>query len=453
VCCQLEDLQYTLPFSIRRSLEESPVSLDVTYRRILREIRGFNRGHACRLLCCLAVAVRPLRVEELAEVLAIDLDTEGIPKLNPDWRREDPEEAVISTCSSLVIIVNDGDSRVVRFSHSSVKQFLTSNRLARPIRDVSLSYYYIQLGTAHSILAQACLGVLLRFDDRIDRDNIEGFPLARYAAQYWSTHAHVEDAYPRIKDGVECLFDVDMPYFSTWLWIYNEDRGGRSMSTIGPTKPEAVPLYYAARLGFQDLVKRFIAENPEHVNAKGGREMTPMHAAASGGHTNILRLLRGHGADVGSRNQYGETPLHAASWSGKVEAGRCLLDLGADINARNEDDWTPLFHAVFHGYMEFAQMLLKRGAVIDARSGFGSTPLHAAVRRGDVQAVRLLLGHGADVNARDSRGWTPFRWKSTLRQDMSELISKAYVAPVISVPAPAGIIAMALYEYAGCYFL
>ena len=191
-------------------------------------------------------------------------------------------------------------------------------------------------------------------------------------------------------------------------------------SALGPSSS----LYDAARLGLQDLAEHLLAEYPEHVNAKGEREMTPMHGAASGGHANILRLLQGHGADVGSRNKYGETPLHAASWSGKLDAGQCLLDLGADINARNEDDWTPLFHAIFHGHAEFARMLLGRGAAIEARSVFGSTALHAAVRGGEVQAARLLLEHGADVNARDSRGWTPYQCKSTLGQEMVELLAE-----------------------------
>ena len=77
-------------------------------------------------------AVRPLRVEELAETLAFDFNMEGlgIPKLNPDWRWEDQEEAVMSACSSLVIIIKDGDSRIVQFSHFSVKEYLTSDRLA-----------------------------------------------------------------------------------------------------------------------------------------------------------------------------------------------------------------------------------------------------------------------------------------------------------------------------------
>ena len=327
--------------SVRRILEELPESLDETYERILREIRKPNQGHAHRLLQCLVAAVRPLRVEELAEVLAFDFNAEGIPKLNLGWRWEDQEEAVMSACSSLVMIVKDGDSRIVQFSHFSVKEFLTANRLAEPIRDVSR--YHIRLEAAHTILAQACLGVLLRLDDRVDRDNIENFPLARYAAQYWATHARFENASSRIKDGMECLFDADKPHFATWLWIYNEDQGGRSMSTMCPEKPEAVPLYYAARLGFRDLAEHLIAKHPEHVNARGGSEVTPMHVAASAGHADILSLLLEHGADVDGRGKFGETPLHRASWNGKVEAGQCLLDRGADINARDDDDWTPLY--------------------------------------------------------------------------------------------------------------
>ena len=431
--CQLDVLQHCPPPSIRRFRVELPRRLDETYERILREISKPNRIHARRLLRCLVAAARPLRVEELAEVLAIDFDEGGTAKLNPAWRWEDQAGAVMSACSSLVIIVKDGESRVVRFSHFTLQEFLTSDRLATSSPDVS--HFYVQHETAHTILAQACLGILLQSDNNVDRDNINDSPLARYAAQHWATHARFGNASSHIKDGMECLFDEDKPHFATWLWIYNKDRGGRSMSTIRPKEPEASPLYYAAMLGFQDLVEHLIVKRPEQVNARGGREMTPMHAAASGGHDNVLRLLQGHGADVGIRNNYGETPLHGASWSGKVGAGQCLLDLGADINARNEDGWTPLFHAVFHGYTEFARMLLERGAVIDVRSVFGSTPLRAAVRGGKVQAVRLLLEHGADVNARDSRGWSPSRWKSTLGQEMVGLLAE-YGAEFVNCRQP-----------------
>ena len=385
--CQLEVLRHCFPPSVRRILKELPDSLDETYERILKEIRKPNQGHAYQLLQCLVSAVRPLRVEELAEVLTFDFSSDGIPKLNLEWRWEDQEEAVLSACSSLVIIVKDGDSRIVQFSHFSVKEFLTANRLAEPTRDVSR--YHIRLEAAHTILAEACLGVLLRLDDRVDCDNIEDFPLARYAAQYWATHARFGNASSCIKEGMECLFDADKPHFATWLWIYNEDWGS-PMNTPRPEKPEVVPLYYAAILGFRDLAEHLISKHPEHVNAKGGSEVILMHAAARYGHADILSLLLEHGADVDERDS-SQTPLHRALCFGKLKAVRFLLDRGADISARDVDDWTPLHFAL-------------RGSVQD------------------IQIIRLLLEHGADVNARDSSGYTPFQ--CTSQQEILELLSE-----------------------------
>src|SRR5487761_1709829 len=128
VFCQLEALRPCLPPSVRRTLNELSESLDETYERILREIPKSNRIYAHRLLQCLTVAVRPLCVEELAEVLAVDFDaTGGIPKLDEKLRWEDQEQAVLSACSSLIAVVKDKDSRVVQFSHFSVKEFLTSD--------------------------------------------------------------------------------------------------------------------------------------------------------------------------------------------------------------------------------------------------------------------------------------------------------------------------------------
>ncbi len=121
---------------------------------------------ARRLLKCIAVAVRPLRVEELAEILAFDfraLRWGEIPKLKEDWRWANHEEAVLSTCSGLVTIVRHGDSRVVQFSHFSVKEYLTSPHLAQSHEDSS--QFHIRLEPAHMILAQACLGTLLQLDD------------------------------------------------------------------------------------------------------------------------------------------------------------------------------------------------------------------------------------------------------------------------------------------------
>src|SRR6266852_5541440 len=167
--CQLEALRHCLAPRVLHMLKELPKTLDETYERILRDIHEANRDHAHRLLQCLTVAARPLRVAELAEVLAVDFGTASrgeISKLNTDWRWEDQQEAVLSTCSSLISIVDEEGSQIVQFSHFSVKEFLTSSRIAGSSADVSP--FHILLEPAHTVLAKACLAVLLRFGELLE---------------------------------------------------------------------------------------------------------------------------------------------------------------------------------------------------------------------------------------------------------------------------------------------
>ena len=49
-----------------------PESLDATYERILRDILKAYPGQAYRLLQFLTVATRPVSLDELAEILALN---------------------------------------------------------------------------------------------------------------------------------------------------------------------------------------------------------------------------------------------------------------------------------------------------------------------------------------------------------------------------------------------
>jgi hypothetical protein len=72
-----------------------------------------KREYAQRLFQCLLVSIRPLRVEELAEILAVQFDEATPPTFNSAWRPENAEEAVMSVCSSFVAIVDRGGYQVV----------------------------------------------------------------------------------------------------------------------------------------------------------------------------------------------------------------------------------------------------------------------------------------------------------------------------------------------------
>ncbi len=265
VFCQLEVLRYCFPANLRHVLEELPKSLDETYKRILKQIDNANRAHAYRLLQCLLVAIRPLRVEELAEVLTVDFNAGGIPKLNTNWRWEDHEEAVLSACSSLVSVIIDDDHRIVQFSHFSVKEFLTSDRLANSAAE-ELSHFYIPLEPAHVILAQTCLCVLLNISGHAETQKSHS-RLVKYAAEYWVKHAQFENVESCMEDAMVFFFDTDKPHFSAWVEVHDVDDSWWA----DPVQDPRNPLYCAALCGFRNLVERLIVKYPEHLSARGGR--------------------------------------------------------------------------------------------------------------------------------------------------------------------------------------
>jgi hypothetical protein len=409
----LETLRHCFPPNLRQFLNELLDTLDETYGRILRAINKAQKEDARRLLQCLTVASRPLSVEELAELLAFDfraMDERGIPTLREDWRWNDQEQAVLSTCSSLITIVRNGDSRVVQFSHFSVKEYLTSPRLAQSSGDVSR--FYVDLNAAHTILAQACLGTLLRLDDHAGNSSSEGFPLVEYAAQHWVEHAQIEDVSSRVRDGMDDLFDSSKPHFSAWLRTHDMDErwgsfGSMTRNVIGS------PLYYAAFCGFYELAERLIMKHPEQVNLAGGLILAPLPAALYKRHFRVADLLSKHGAVVDIRDREGWTPLYVAVLHGSVNTTRWLLNHGAKASAQANSRWTSLHHATFNSNLELVQVLLEYNPDIDLRDGQGDTPLHNILlqigpspEEKAVEIVRRLLEYGADPNMRRANGST-----------------------------------------------
>jgi len=440
VFCQLDTLRHCLPSSIRRTLKELPESLDETYERVLREIKKPNRDMAHRLLQCLVVAIRPLRVVELAGVLAVDFDDgEGTPKLNSSWQWEDHEQALLLSCSSLISIVknddhvdidsDDGDSRVVQFSHFSVKEFLTSPRLATPNRDVSR--YHIDLEPSHTVMAQVCLGILLRLDDSAEENGIgNGSYLVRYAAEHWVAHAQFQNVSSRVRNAMECLFDLDKPYFAVWLRLYDVDMDLNTSplyAFCNGKKLDASPLYYAALCGFKGLVETLIIKYPHLVNATGGYYRTPALAALARRHLEVAQMLHRDGSSMEFPDMGLYSPLHSAAFKGDSEVIQVLLDCKLDINAKAHYDRTALHNALEYWaphHSETVRLLIENGADPNARMSDGSAPLHLASSEGIAEAVRLLLMYGADVEAVDGMGRTAFQVASEEgRDEITKLLS------------------------------
>ena len=75
----------------------------------------------------------------------------------------------------------------------------------------------------------------------------------------------------------------------------------------------------------------------------------------------IVELLLAEGADVNAKDKYGLTPLHRAASGGHTETAELLITEGADVNAKNEDGKTPLDRAIKYNQTETADLLHKHG--------------------------------------------------------------------------------------------
>ena len=86
-------------------------------------------------------------------------------------------------------------------------------------------------------------------------------------------------------------------------------------------------------------VLAFLATDRSLVNAHDENGYTPIHAAASYGHVDLLRTLcKNHGGDANVEDFEGDTPLFVVE---NVETARVLVEeLGAKVGHRNKEGLT-----------------------------------------------------------------------------------------------------------------
>ena len=244
-----------------------------------------------------------------------------------------------------------------------------SSRLASPL----VSRYCISLEPAHTIVAQACLSVLLQLDNRINKKDIEKYPLAHYAAQHWVDHAKFQNVLSRVEHPMKHFFDRDRPHFAAWVRIYDMDRESRrSMDSEPPLQPNAPPIYYAALWDFPRLAEWLITARSQDVNEQCGYYGTPLCEAAARGH---------------------------------LRAAQVLVECGAHVDAAGGNGWSPLLWASHSKCLEVSQLMLDLGADINFCDPFNRTPLYLASTKGNLEIARLLIRHGADVNLLERREW------------------------------------------------
>ncbi|EXK77499.1 hypothetical protein FOQG_17796 [Fusarium oxysporum f. sp. raphani 54005] len=384
--CQLESLARCLsPAAIKTALESLPHDLNETYSRMLQDIPSEYKSGAIRLLQFLAYTKRPLTLSEAVEVIATQIDQE--PQGFDINGRLCQEADVLRYCPSLVIIAKatkyPTTVEELHLAHFSVKEYL-------------LEQAQFELESASIAISKTCLTYLA--DIRGSHSTIRShFPMARYAAEYWTEYAASAETSEEIVR-ITVNFLKDETTFQLWCHLYQADFWWSPK----PGPPRAPRLYYACLAGLTGAARDLMTEGAD-VNARGGGYGNALQAASYGGHLQIVQILLHKGADVNVQGgRYGNA-LQAASSEGHLEIVQTLLDKGANVNAQRGEYGNALQAASYGGYLQIVQLLLDKGADISARGGEYGNALPAASYGGHLEIVQILLHKGANVNVQGGR--------------------------------------------------
>jgi ankyrin repeat protein len=414
---------------LRETLASMPRGMDrlqKMYGRSLLVISNLqepsDRDRAVNILRWTLYATRPLSVGELLDALIVRPEMTELPEdhLLPIIDEEYVQQSITALCGSLVDIrsaenPSEIQNSTVHLAHFSVKEYLQSCSIfssEHPEVFQSLKHHNIN----HGLLAVSCLTYLSarQFSDgplpsvEANKANLAKYPLLKYAALSWATHA-------RLASSDQSCIRATLGFFASgqnlehwddvYQWSTEFYEGPPRLSDPGFSLEYGI--YFSAYFGLEDALKVLLTEPNIDLNYVGLLG-TALQAASSQGEESIVRLLLNQGADPNveplSDGQpiSSSTALQSASWSGYIGIVDLLLQHGADLLHENDgfQDGNALCYACDRGHEAIVRLMVERGANVN--SGDYLTPLEAASNAsGDLEGmVQLLLESGADINAR-----------------------------------------------------
>lgn len=167
-----------------------------------------------------------------------------------------------------------------------------------------------------------------------------------------------------------------------------------------------------------EIKRQLVKLPPHHHSGKDEQGRSWLHAAASDGQVDILKLLlqRG-GIRVDHQSHDGSTPLMCAIRNRRRVATNVLLDAGADVNLVTAKGWSALCYASQNSSIGLVAELIRRGGNVKQTTLANETALHFACQRAGIRVVQILLAYGGDSVLRATDGRTPLHVACLARRE------------------------------------
>ena len=137
-----------------------------------------------------------------------------------------------------------------------------------------------------------------------------------------------------------------------------------------------------------------------------------------------VKILLENGANLISRNQYGQTPIHYAAARKNHEMLTTLLKDApkSAIDVQDLRGMTALHDAAASGCLKSVNVLIKQSANPSLTDSYGQTALHKATKAGALDCSAALMKEGADLLQKDDRGVTPKRYLREHPENLETLL-------------------------------
>ena len=463
---------------LRRVVSEMPAEINDTYERDLEKVQNLKPAHKARAIAILRwilFALRPLTVRELAEAIAMTVDSPGDTyphdELPDSWDQGYVDEQYVNSyirrsCGSLVELRGHSENKplalhTVHFVHFSVKEYLLRSDHLNNDQSRLERICFPDGGKEHNQLARLCLQYLCydvfgEKSDFQDRRRIQVYPFLAYAAKSWYMHvSHDHRMSEDIVPWVEKLFNPSTSNWILWSRVFEgemafddesfssstsgeEDSSVNSadeVEELGVADDQPSPIYYAALLGLTDLVKALQSQGLSCV-APGGTYGFPLQAAVRNSHKETVEYLVQQGVDLNQRGGRYGLAICAAAALGHDKLLDVLVTAGADRKCEDALGRNCLHFACKHGARATIKPLLEAGLDPMKKSKLGKTPFYEAVESGDYETVSLLLDAGGSANDIMEGTSVILRAVSLGHQEVVEVLLNHHAD--VSVPDPSG---------------
>lgn len=133
------------------------------------------------------------------------------------------------------------------------------------------------------------------------------------------------------------------------------------------------------------------------LNEPDENGITPLFWAARGGYRDVVKKLLELDVDVNYQSLCKETALIHAVDVGNAEMVKLLLDAGADVNMCDQWQQSPLARAAARGDLASVRLFLHAGAEHDICDIYGQNALSKALDFNHSEVARELIRAGAHV--------------------------------------------------------